>query len=253
MRKRNVFNVVMDCIDENIRDEVEQIKQHIYRVSGYTSKEFGEYFSMLTENESLFNYISSRKVYFLCQELRGDSSKTITDIAYDFSYSSPPVLNHYMKSFYNCTPTDVRKGKIEIPNKKYQFSDFDEKILEKDNHYNSVTRKLKNAGWVSEMDFDYIEAFNVVEKEYGFDIDTCYAISEVAERLGLPLKEALEGCYELMIDIRSDPDYLPPKTRAAIEYGIESDAELKEICKYYDCKHYDLDSFMVRAYRERNK
>jgi hypothetical protein len=88
-----------------------------------------------------------------------------------------------------------------------------------------------------------------MEYKYGFDADTCYAISEVAERLEIPVEALIESCFDLMIDIHSSPDYLSPEVEAAVDCGISSESELKEICAYFDCKYYDLDSFMVNAYR----
>jgi hypothetical protein len=43
---------------------------------------------------------------------------------------------------------------------------------------------------------------------------------------------------------------LPPRVEKAIDCGISSDEELGKICDYYNCKYYDLDTFMVDAYRK---
>jgi hypothetical protein len=52
-----------------------------------------------------------------------------------------------------------------------------------------------------------------------------------------------------VIDIESDPNYLPLRIEKLIDCDISSEEELREICDYYNCKYYDLDKFMVMAYR----
>ena len=94
--------------------------------------------------------------------------------------------------------------------------------------------------------FEIYEAYN----EFEFDIDTVYAISDLAEKLEVPLWSLMDSCSDLVIDIHSDPNYLPPDIEKAIDCGICSDDELKKICDYYDCKYYDLDIFMVENYKK---
>ena len=84
--------------------------------------------------------------------------------------------------------------------------------------------------------------------EYGFDIDTCYQIADIAEKLGVSPFRLIDKCFELVIESENN---ISQEERVAIECGIESDKELKAICEYFDCKYYDLDSFMVNAYRNR--
>ena len=56
-----------------------------------------------------------------------------------------------------------------------------------------------------------------------------------------------------MAEVHSDPNYIPPDVEAAIDAGAESTEEMEKICEFFQCKYYDVDSFMVESYRKRIK
>jgi AraC-like DNA-binding protein len=246
---KNVFDTVMDYIDENIHETTEAIKIGIHRATGYNSKDFGGYFQMLIPDMSFYRYIITRKLYFAGKELYEKPDKSICEIALDYGYSEQSALNRAMKNYFDCTPNELRKGLKIIPDDKMKFSGFCEKNERTDNRLKNIIERFNEVGMLTGKSEEYLEAFERASNEYGFDADTCYAISEVAERLEIPVETLIESCFDLMADIYSSPDYLSPEVEAAIDCGISSEAELKEICSYFDCKYYDLDSFMVEAYR----
>lgn len=86
--------------------------------------------------------------------------------------------------------------------------------------------------------------------EYGFDIDTCYQIADLAERLGVPCTLLASMCFDAVIDIQSDPSYIPPDIEIAMSLGISSDEELDAICQHFKCEPYELDSFKVSLYNK---
>lgn len=87
-------------------------------------------------------------------------------------------------------------------------------------------------------------------KEYGFSPEFSREIANLANDLGIPVCTFMDSCFDLIIDVHSNPDYLPPKIETAIDLGISSSSELEEICKYYDCDYFELNSFMVNYYHE---
>jgi len=101
--------------------------------------------------------------------------------------------------------------------------------------------------------WSYLMKLEQVNQEFGFDTDTLYKIAELAEALEIPVDMFIEECYNLQIDVHSDPNYLFPDEEFAINLGIHSDEELKAICEYYHCKYYDLDSNMVERFQKHHQ
>lgn len=87
-------------------------------------------------------------------------------------------------------------------------------------------------------------------EEYGFSPTLCREIAALADKLGVSVYRFMDGCFNLVIDAQSDPDYLSPEVETAIDLGISSSDELEQICRYYDCKYFELNSFMVDYYRQ---
>lgn len=84
----------------------------------------------------------------------------------------------------------------------------------------------------------------------GFDISTCYLISELSERLDIPFGQLISECFKMTI---SCPSGIPPSIELAIKLDIHSGEELKEICEYYKCDCYELTPWHVWEYKEKYK
>lgn len=246
MKQKNKFDLVMDYVDANIQEDVDTIKKGIYNLIGYNSNSFGNCFSVLT-NYTLYHYISERRMYFAGKELYENPQKSICDIALGYGYSDQSAFTRAMKSFCNCTPTEVRKGIKSIPNKKYSLTEFNSE--NGDTRTQRIFSALKNNDDISTYNFELLIGLENASEEYGFDFDTCCKIADLAEKLDVSPLSLIEKCFELV-----EEEYhnygLKESNRIAIECGIESTEELNAICEYFDCKYYDLDSFMVMAYRE---
>lgn len=77
-------------------------------------------------------------------------------------------------------------------------------------------------------------------EEYGFDTSTCCIISELSEKLDIPFASLLSGIFDMMVDYRTDPDYISARLEYAIDLGVSSMDELNAICKYYNCEYYEI-------------
>lgn len=247
---KNKFDAVMDYIDAHIHEDTETIKKGIYNEIGYNSSHFGKCFEVLT-GETLFHYINERKLFFASQKLKQNLDKTICDISFELGYSDQSAFTRAMRTYHDCTPGEIRKGLKSIPNNKFRLSNFSNNKLER--KADIFWRELDENGLLSDKKFDYLMDIENAAKEFGFSVDTSYAIADVAERLEIPVGILLRECFELMVELHCDPEYIPPYVEAAIDAGIESTEEMEKICEFYQCKYYDVDYFMVEAYRKHSK
>lgn len=243
MKETNIFDDVMDYIDENIKCKYTDVKKGIHTNFAYTDMDFNKFLSIATRGSTTLNkYFLRRKLYFVSKELVNKPNIPISDIAYEFNYSEQSSLNRDMKKHYSTTPTEIQKSRTPLPDEKMHFKDFDVNKYE-------LGKRLKDT--IDDCcDLDYFEQFIEATNDYGFDFTTCCAISEISERLEIPFGYLLNTCFDLMIDCRSSEDYLEPRIEKAIDCGITSDEELEKICDYFECEYYELNPFMVESYRK---
>lgn len=251
MESKNVFDAIMDYIDDSVKLSYEEISRGIYEISGYTDLDFGKFLSILSAGKiGLHNYFLKRRMYFISKELVDDPSKSIADIAQEYGYLEQSSLSRAVKQCYGITPGKIRKEKLEMKNEKLQLSDF---IKDNYENNNRLCIALKNEiGDTCNNDFGYFESFIHAIDEYGFDTATCCAISEISERIEVPFSILLNTCFDTMIDVHSQNDYISPRIEKAIDCGISSEEELEKICEYYNCKYYELSETMVKEYRKHN-
>ena len=243
MKETNIFDDVMDYIDENIKCKYTDVKKGIHTNFAYTDMDFNKFLSIATRGSTTLNkYFLRRKLYFVSKELVNKPNMPISDIAYEFNYSEQSSLNRDMKKHYSTTPTEIQKSRTPLPDEKMHFKDFDVNKYE-------WGKRLKDT--IDDCcDLDYFEQFIEATNDYGFDFTTCCAISEISERLEIPFGCLLNTCFDLMIDCHSSEDYLEPRIEKAIDCGITSDEELEKICDYFECEYYELNPFMVESYRK---
>lgn len=245
MKQKNKFDLVMDYIDVNVQKEVHTIKKGIYDLIGYNSNSFGQCFSVLT-NETLFHYINARRMYFAGMELYELPDKPICDIALEYGYSEQSAFNRAMKAYCGCTPNDVRKGNVKIPNDKYTLTEICND--ESETRTKSILKKIRNNEDLTCCNFELFIGLEEASDEYGFDIDVCYQIADIAEKLEVSPLSLIDKCFELIVE--EEREWKLSQSEMIIdELEINSFEELRAICEYYDCKYYDLDHFMVEAYR----
>lgn len=250
--KQNKFDIVMDYIDANILEDADTLRKGIYKVIGYNSIYFENCFKVLT-GQTLFHYISARKIFFAVRALVEDKNRPIVDIALEYRYSEQSAFTRAVKTFYHMTPNEVRKTNTMVPDNKYCLRDICEGKGQYDNKIQCIVAELQESGNLSTFDWNYIEQIEEAQRECGFDVDTCSAIFDLSERLEIPFGVLLDKCKDMVLDYYCNPDYPSPRIETMIGCGIQSDEELEEICTFYHCKHYDLDWFMVNEYRKQLK
>lgn len=245
--KQNKFDLVMDYIDENIQRDTETIKGGIINLIGINGNSFGQYFSVLT-GDTLGSYIRSRRLYYAARELQSNPQKSICDIALDYGYSDQSAFTRAFTTKYSFSPSELRQKNVFhlLENNKYQYEDFDTKTA--DSRSSRVWREFERTGFMSGSNLEFIESVEEGRKEFGFDIDTCYAIADLSERLEIPVSALMSACFDVVAEVKSDPHYLANGEMAAIDLGIRSYEDLEKICEHYACKYYELNSFMVEAY-----
>ncbi len=248
MNKSNIFDKVMDFIDEHIREDYSKIKEGIYADTNYTDMQISKFMSILSNGEyTLYEYYTRRRAYFATSELVDNPEKSIAEIAQEFNYSDQTALNRILKKQYDHTPKEIRTKKIRFDDNKLTFSSFDTSAVK-------FGKRLQNAidGMIKENAFsddDYFFDFVRATDEFGFDTSTCFAISEVSERIGVPFAYMLNSCFEAMVSYKSSEDYIDPKIEMAIECEISLD-EMDKICEDLGCEYYNLFPDFVRAYKE---
>lgn len=248
MNKSNIFDRVMDFIDENIKEEYSKIKEGIYADTNYTDMQISKFMSILSNGEyTLYEYYTRRRAYFASRELVDNPEKSIAEIAQDFNYSDQTALNRKLKKQYNHTPNEIRKHRIRFDDNKLSFSSFDTSAIK-------IGKRLQNAidGMIKDNAFsddDYFFDFINATDEYGFDTSTCLAISEVSEKIGVPFASLLYICFDTMIEYKSSEDYVDPKNEMAIECEISLD-EMDKICEDLGCEYYNLSPDLVREYKK---
>lgn len=158
MESKNVFDAIMDYIDDSVKLSYEEISRGIYEISGYTDSDFGKFLSILSAGKiGLHNYFLKRRMYFISKELVDDPSKSVADIAQEYGYSEQSSLSRAVKQCYGITPGKIRKEKLEMKNEKLQLSDF---IKDNYENNNRLCIALKNEiGDTCNNDFGYFESF----------------------------------------------------------------------------------------------
>lgn len=251
MENKNVFDVVMDFIDDNIDLSPKEMNKGIYAQTGYSDVDINKFISILSKGKmSLKSYVAQRKAYFAARELVYQTDKPIVEIATKY-YSEQSSLNRAMKKYYNLTPARIRKQNFIASDNRIHYSDF---LGRNKSRLDSILEEfIRTHDIVYTNDWHYFEEFINATEEYGFDEATCCAVSTIAERCGIPFGYMLNACFDIVADYRSNPEYVDPEIETSMDLGINSEKEMKEICDFFNCEYYQLDQFMITHYRNRKK
>lgn len=128
---KNNFDKAMDYIDSNIEKKIDEILKGFIDSLSFDSNVFDKCFGVLT-NESLREYIATRKLYFVSQAIKENKDRKLCDIAQDFGYSEQSVLNRVMKKYYGYTPGEIKTKGIIIPIINIQWQIFKTKRMIQD-------------------------------------------------------------------------------------------------------------------------
>jgi AraC-like DNA-binding protein len=246
--KQSKFDLVMDYIDENIHEHTETIKRGIVNLIGINSNSFGQYFTVVTEGDTLGSYIRSRRLYYAAKELQEYPQKPICDIALDYGYSDQSSFTRAFTATYGFSPNELRHKHRShlLKNNKYHFEDFISQAEDSRSHL--IWREFERTGLIFDSNIQFIESAENGSEEFGFDIDTCYAIADLSERLEVPAYALMRAIFDSVAEIKKNPSYLANDEMAAIQLGVHSYEDLQKICEYYACMYYELNCFMVDGY-----
>lgn len=244
--KQNKFDLVMDYIDENIQQDTETIKNGIINLIGINSNSFGQYFTVLT-GDTLGGYIRNRRLYFAAMELLRKPEKPICDIALDYGYSDQSAFTRAISGKFNMSPNEIRNSwEVNISNEKYLYSDFNPNSSNM--RSDRIWTEFERTGYISSQNLNYLDEIQHGHEQFGFDMDTSYAIADLSERLDVPVCALMEVCFKLIAEVQSDPNYISDRAMTAMCIGLHSEEDLDEICEHYACKYYELNSYMVCEY-----
>lgn len=245
--KQTEFDLVMNYIDDYILEDTDTIKHGILNLIGIDSYSFGKFFSVLT-GDTLGSYIRRRRLYHAAMDLQNNKQKPIFDIALDHGYSDQSSFTRAFTGEFEISPNELRSNSVfhVIQNNKYKYIDFDDRALNSRSH--QVMREFERTGFLFSPNVEFLKSIEYGHTECGFDIDTCYLIADLSEKLKIPASVLMNSCFDLAADIKSEPDYLANDNLAAIDLGIRSHEDLEQICHHYACKYYELNSHMVDSY-----
>lgn len=102
------INKVIDFIDENICQELTLEK--LAGVANFSPYHFHRIFGAIV-GETLFQFIQRNRLQRAAWRLIEKPNKSITDIAYDYGFSSPSAFARAFKEFYGCSASEYRETK----------------------------------------------------------------------------------------------------------------------------------------------
>ena len=242
---KNKFDRVMDYIDDCIFSlyDDDDIRKGIRDLIGYDSNSFNKCMQVVT-GESLTDYIRRRKFYFASEQLKDpNNSKRILDIAIECGYSENAVFTRQMKFYYGCTPSDIRNGIAEVPNEKYHLIDFCNETT--NTRVRNIVKAFEQGQPIFSVNESFLTELYEDSERYQWDVDVSFALADVAEKFGVSVF-GLMGCVHSYIETQTfQGAVLPPEAEYAIECGIETEEDMRAICRRYGCSVYDLNPGMV--------
>lgn len=244
---KNNFDIVMAHIEENVDKPTKEIKREIPNLIGHHSRAFNEHFQMLT-GYTLDYYIKQRRLNYAAKDLVIHSEKTIGDIALEYQFADQSAFSRAIKAKYNVTPNEIRREGLWTDEERFCLDDFSGKKA--DTQVAKVLRHMEIHENILPEDVDLVLQIEHLNEEYGIDIDTCYQIADLAERLGVPICYFGERCLMAVGDYQNHPWDIPPEVEFMARAGFESMEEMEDMCEHFKCEYYELDEMKVYTYRK---
>lgn len=247
MNGKHLFDTTIDCIDKKIDEggiaiSSKEILQAIVKATTYNIKEIKIFFKLVT-GDTLESYIRQRRLYHAFGQIKNNPERPISVIADFCGYAGSSSFIHAFDAAFSVTPTKARKNPKLVKDNRLVYGDFQQTEPPK-----QTIDDLSEKEIIQMIDlYDYEEHG---AEEYGFSPELSREIASLADKLGIPVYIFMDNCFDLAVDIQSDPNYMPPEAETAIELGIKSQEELDEICRYYDCLFFELNRGMVDYYRQ---
>lgn len=101
----NRINRVCDYIDLNLKEEM--TLEELARVAGFSQYHFHRIFAAMT-GETLFTFIWRLRVERAAAQLCANSSQPVTQIAFEYGFSSPAVFSRMFRKRFDCSPSEFR-------------------------------------------------------------------------------------------------------------------------------------------------
>ena len=244
MAGRNMLNIALDYIDEHIEWKPNEIILGVSKQTGFNSKFYKNCFDAVLD-ESLFLYIKMRKIFFICKNIKENPTYPLNHLALDFGYSAESAMSRDFRHIVDFTPKQVLKENKSAPDNRINLT------VTRTEAASEMEEIILNKEALREEFIEIPDEFIDIQNEFGFSMDTCSMIAELAERLGMPLYQFASSCFDQMVSFQSDSDYIRPEIEKCIDLELTSEAELKAICEFFDCKYYEVDRRMVWFYRDR--
>jgi AraC-like DNA-binding protein len=214
---------------------------------GRHSRAFDEHFQLLT-GYTLEYYIKQRQLNHAAKALLTQPKRLITDIALEYQFSDHSAFSRAIKDKYGVTPNEIRKEGLWCFEERICFDDFTGKKND-----TAVAQLLRSMELDAPWDVEYMLAIERLNDEYGFDVDTCYQIADLAERLEVPLEILGQHCFDAVADVKSDPNFgkydIPPEVEFMLRANLEQD-EMDAMCEHFKCEYYELDDLKIYKYRK---
>ena len=244
---KNNFDIVMVHIEENVDKPTNEIKKEIANLIGRHSRAFDEHFQILT-GYTLDYYIKQRRLNYAARDLVRHKEKPICDIALEYQFSDQSAFTRAIKAKFGVTPNEIRKEWLYVFEERFCFDDFTGKKNDTE-----VAKLLRSMELDAPWDVEYMLSIEQMSDEYGFDVDICYQIADLAEKLGAPLEILGQHCFDAVADIKSDPDFgkydVPPEVEFMFHANLNPD-EMYAMCEYFKCEYYELDDLKIYKYRK---
>lgn len=251
---KNYFDIVMAHIEENVTKPTEEIKRDIPSLIGRHSRAFSESFSLLTDY-TLDYYIKQRRLNYATRDLVRHQEKSICEIALEYQFSDQSAFSRAIKARYGVTPNEIRKEGLWCFEERICFDDYSGK--KNDTEVAKLLRSMEINAPVWTWNVEYMLAIEQMSDEYGFDIDTCYQIADLAERLNIPMEVLGQCCFDAVAETKSDPKYgqhdIPPEVEFMMCTGLASMEEMDAMCEHFKCEYYELDELKIYKYRKLKK
>lgn len=222
----------------------DELKSGVTSVIDTNSKFYKNCFDAVLD-ESLFLYIKMRKIFFICRKIKENPTYPLNHLALDFGYSAESAMSRDFRHIVDFTPKQVLKENKSAPDNRINLT------VTRTESVSEMEEIILNKEALREEFIEIPDEFVDIQNEFGFSMDTCNMIAELAERLGMPLYHFASSCFDQMVSFQSDSDYIRPEIEKCIDLELTSEAELKAICEFFDCKYYEVDRRMVWFYRDR--
>lgn len=194
----DTIDLVLDYIDENIRDNIKIDK--LAEVSAYSASHFFRLF-LSHMDMTPKKYILRRKLYFSAKEILNSDIK-IVDVAYSYGFESHDVFSRAFKRYYGISPTLFRNNNdchcisdYAIPVTQQLVKRKDERNMLRQADYNvqivtlpetkliGIERKIGGAEWSFDVFYrDYDRIFrNAPNRAHPNSTNATYATSKMLD------------------------------------------------------------------------